>query len=195
MATGDVRAAPRAGLHRSAARRRDQPHAAAHAGRAARGDGGAAGHDRRHQPPSAAVRSRRSRRRTRSSSKARIPLPEARARSLSGEDSGRLSADAAAGEEEAILERHHRGFDARALDRASTSRRSRPQLLAQARVRRAAVRVEPALFTYIATHRRGGRATGRRSHSASARAAAFTCCSSPRRWPQSTAATTCCPTT
>ena len=41
------------GVHQPAAGRRDQPHAAQDAGRAARGDGGAAGHDRGPGPPAA----------------------------------------------------------------------------------------------------------------------------------------------
>ena len=50
-----VHAAPGAGVHRLAARRRNQPDAAADAGGAARSDGGAAGHDRRHEPSTLAV--------------------------------------------------------------------------------------------------------------------------------------------
>ena len=46
-AHGRVRVPRGPGLHEPAARRRDQPHAAQDAGRAARGDGGAAGHGRR----------------------------------------------------------------------------------------------------------------------------------------------------
>ena len=44
----------RAGLHQRAARRRDQPRAAEDAGRAARGDGGAPGDDRRRDAPARA---------------------------------------------------------------------------------------------------------------------------------------------
>ena len=46
-----VRAAQRPGLHAVSARRRDQPHAAAHAGGPARSHGRAAGHARRRNPP------------------------------------------------------------------------------------------------------------------------------------------------
>ena len=52
-----VRAEPRARLHEHPARRRDQPHAAQDAGRAARGDAGARGHDRRRRPTRWATRS------------------------------------------------------------------------------------------------------------------------------------------
>jgi MoxR-like ATPase len=57
--------------------------------------------------------------------------------------------DAGAGEEEAILERYHEGFDARALDRITLEPLSVADLDA-ARREVAAVRVEPALFGYIA---------------------------------------------
>src|SRR3982751_2888372 len=58
--------------------------------------------------------------------------------------------DPASGHEEAILERHHRGFDARELDRVAIMPLSEGQLLA-AREAVRAVHVEPTLFTYIAT--------------------------------------------
>ena len=57
--------------------------------------------------------------------------------------------DHAQGDEEAILERHHRGFDARAIDALGLTPLD-PQMLAAARVEVAAVRVEPPLFQYIA---------------------------------------------
>lgn len=58
--------------------------------------------------------------------------------------------DAAAREEEAILMRYQNGFDARTLDRAGLTPID-PEGLAQARRDVAAVRVEPALFGYIAS--------------------------------------------
>ena len=57
--------------------------------------------------------------------------------------------DPASGHEEAILERHHRGFDARELDRVAIVPLTEGQLLA-AREAVRAVHVEPTLFTYIA---------------------------------------------
>jgi MoxR-like ATPase len=57
--------------------------------------------------------------------------------------------DAASGHEEAILERHHRGFDARELERVEIVPLSPAHLLA-AREAVKAVHVEPALFRYIA---------------------------------------------
>jgi len=56
--------------------------------------------------------------------------------------------DAASGEEEAILQRCHEGFDARALDRVTLAPLV-PDTIAQARRDVAAVRVEPDLFGYI----------------------------------------------
>jgi MoxR-like ATPase len=58
--------------------------------------------------------------------------------------------DPASGHEEAILERHHRGFDARELDKVAIEPIA-PGQLAAAREAVRAVRVEPALFSYIAT--------------------------------------------
>jgi MoxR-like ATPase len=54
-----------------------------------------------------------------------------------------------AGEEEAILERHHRGFDARAVDGMDFAPLD-PDALAAARRDVAAVEVQPELFHYIA---------------------------------------------
>lgn len=56
--------------------------------------------------------------------------------------------DAAAGDEEAILQRYHEGFDARALDRVQLEPFP-PELLDEARREVSAVRVEGALFGYI----------------------------------------------
>ena len=56
----------------------------------------------------------------------------------------------AAGEDEAILERHHNGFDTRALDRMDLAPLS-PELLERARHEVAAVRVEAPLLGYIAS--------------------------------------------
>ena len=58
--------------------------------------------------------------------------------------------DAAAGEEEAILERHHRGFDARAIDVMDLTPLD-PQALAEARRQVSSVDVQPQLFHYIAS--------------------------------------------
>ena len=58
---------PRRRLHERAARGRDQPHAAAHAGRPARGDAGAPGHGRGQGATGCPTRSSSSRRRTRTS--------------------------------------------------------------------------------------------------------------------------------
>jgi MoxR-like ATPase len=57
--------------------------------------------------------------------------------------------DAAAGEEEAILERHHRGFDARAVAALNLAPLE-AEMVAAARAEIAAVQVEPPLFRYIA---------------------------------------------
>src|SRR5690606_36667584 len=57
--------------------------------------------------------------------------------------------DASAAEDEAILERHHRGFDARHLER-TVIEPLQAGALAQAREVVRAVRVEPPLFKYIA---------------------------------------------
>jgi MoxR-like ATPase len=58
--------------------------------------------------------------------------------------------DAAGREEEEILERHHRGFDIRAIDSLELAPLE-PEEVAAARREAAAVSVEPALFGYIAT--------------------------------------------
>jgi MoxR-like ATPase len=58
--------------------------------------------------------------------------------------------DAARREEEAILERHHEGFDAHDLSSLELVRLSR-EALEQAQRAVAATRVEPALFTYVAS--------------------------------------------
>jgi MoxR-like ATPase len=58
--------------------------------------------------------------------------------------------DAASGHEEAILERHHRGFDARELERVDIVPLP-AGTLAAAREAVRAVHVEPTLFSYIAT--------------------------------------------
>ena len=58
--------------------------------------------------------------------------------------------DAAAGEEEAILERHHRGFDARAVEVMDLTPLD-PQALAEARRQVSSVDVQPQLFHYIAS--------------------------------------------
>ena len=57
--------------------------------------------------------------------------------------------DRGAAEEEAILERHHRGFDARAIDDVVLEPLDL-ELLAEARREAQAVTVEAPLFTYIA---------------------------------------------
>jgi MoxR-like ATPase len=58
--------------------------------------------------------------------------------------------DSASHEEEAILERHHRGFDARAIDEIELQPLDATQIAA-AQKEAAAVTVEPPLFGYIAT--------------------------------------------
>ena len=64
--------------------------------------------------------------------------------------------DRASGEEEAILERHHRGFDARAIDELVLEPLDLEQL-ASARRDVQAVTVEAPLFTYIASIARRSR--------------------------------------
>lgn len=77
------------------------------------------------------------------------PLPEAELdRFLLKIRLGYPSADAH--EEEAILDRHHQGFDARHVDRLDVVSLD-PVLLEEARRGAAAVRVEPQLFTYMAS--------------------------------------------
>ena len=68
---------PGPAVHRTPARRRDQPHAAADSGRAARGDAGTPDHGGGRDVRARARRSTCWRRRTRSSTRAPIPLPEA----------------------------------------------------------------------------------------------------------------------
>ena len=58
--------------------------------------------------------------------------------------------DSAAGEDEAILERHHQGFDTRALEKMDLAPLS-PELLETAAREVAAVRVEAPLLRYIAS--------------------------------------------
>ena len=58
--------------------------------------------------------------------------------------------DSASGEDEAILERHHHGFDTRALDRMDLTPLS-PELLDTAKREVAAVRIEAPLLRYIAS--------------------------------------------
>ena len=58
--------------------------------------------------------------------------------------------DSASGEDEAILERHHQGFDSRALDRMDLTPLS-SELLDTAKREVAAVRVEALLLRYIAS--------------------------------------------
>ena len=77
MATGDVPVAQGTGVHRPAARRRNQPDAAAHAGRAARVHGGAAGDDRRRRATISRRSSPCSRRRIPIEFEGTYPLPEA----------------------------------------------------------------------------------------------------------------------
>jgi MoxR-like ATPase len=77
------------------------------------------------------------------------PLPEAELdRFLVKIRLGYPSRDAQ--EEEAILERHHRGFDARAIDEMDLESLD-PEHLADARREVQAVRVEAPLFSYIAS--------------------------------------------
>jgi MoxR-like ATPase len=57
--------------------------------------------------------------------------------------------DRAAAEEEAILERHHRGFDARAIDELALTALDSNEV-ADARREVSSVQVEPPLFAYIA---------------------------------------------
>ncbi len=64
--------------------------------------------------------------------------------------------DRAAGEEEAILERHHRGFDARAIDELSLQPLDLDELAAAKREVQS-VAVEAPLFTYIAAIARRSR--------------------------------------
>ena len=75
-ATGEweFRAGP--GVRERRARRRGEPRLAAHAGRAARADGGAPGHGRRRHAPAARPVLPRRDRRTRSGSAGTFPLPE-----------------------------------------------------------------------------------------------------------------------
>ena len=70
-----VRVPARAAVHRSAARRRDQPHAAQDPVGAARGDAGAPGHGRGRDLPAARARSTCSPPRTPSSTRAPTPCP------------------------------------------------------------------------------------------------------------------------
>ena len=84
-----VRVPPRAAVHRPAARRRDQPHAAEDPGRAARGDAGAPGHRRGARPSRCPRRSTCSPPPTRSSTRAPTRCPR---RSSTGSCCGSASA-------------------------------------------------------------------------------------------------------
>ncbi len=74
-ATQEFTRQARPDLRQPRARRRDQPRAGQGAVGAARGDAGAAGHDRRRDPPAARARSSSWRRRTRSSRRAPTRCP------------------------------------------------------------------------------------------------------------------------
>ncbi|HEY8536351.1 MAG TPA: MoxR family ATPase, partial [Vicinamibacterales bacterium] len=78
--------------------------------------------------------------------------------------------DAGAGEDEAILERHHQGFDARHLERTAIEPLPAGALM-EAREAVRAVRVEPPLFKYIADIARRTREWGMVTLGASPRAA------------------------
>ena len=101
-----VRVPARPALHRAAAGRRDQPHAAQDPVRAARGDAGAAGHRRGRDVPAARRRSTCSRPPTRSSTKAptRCPRP-----SSTGSCCGSASATPPPDEEYDVLARRWSG--------------------------------------------------------------------------------------
>ena len=103
--------------------------------------------------------------------------------------------DPASGHEEAILERHHRGFDARELDRVAITPLTEGQLLGGAGGRARRPRRADAVHA-TSPRWRGGPATGRRSASAPARARRSPCCTCRQgASPPATAATTRCPTT
>ena len=100
------------GLHPAPARRRDQPDAAQDAGRAARGDGGAAGHGRRAAAPAARAVRRRGHAEP-GRVRGHLPAAGGAARPVPAQ-----AADAAAAPRDAELEvlgRHAGGFDPRDL--------------------------------------------------------------------------------
>ena len=124
-ATGrrEIRFIPRSGVRQRDPRRRDQPHAAQDAGRAARGDAGIPGHGQRRALSSSSGRSSCWRRRIRSSRKARI---RCRKRSSIASCSTSSSTTRSAKEEHRILTATTgvgRAGDHAGGDRRTTSRR------------------------------------------------------------------------
>ena len=108
------------GVHQPAARRRDQPHAAEDPGRAARGDGGAPGHDRGRGRARCPNRSSSSPRRTRSSTRAptRCPRP-----SSTASCSSCSSATRPPSRSRRCSPRHDRGLDPHDIAAAGPARR------------------------------------------------------------------------
>ena len=135
----------RAGLYRSAAGGRDQPHAAAHPGRAAGMHGRAAGDQRRRAPPAARVVHRLRHRRTRSISRAPTRLPEAQLDRFLLKIRVAYPCEA---EELADSGAAPRRLGRRAAGRCKIA--PIPEdLLAAARAEVRAIRIEPELYDYI----------------------------------------------
>ena len=123
-ATGEWEFRPGPGVRERRARRRGEPRVAAHAGRAARADGGAPGHDRRRDAPAARIRSSSSRPRTRSAARARSRCPRA---SSTGSRSCARSGCPGRDAEREILDGDGRRRRARRASRRSRPRPSSPR--------------------------------------------------------------------
>ena len=146
---GELRFRPGAGVRQPRARRRDQPHAAQDAGRAAGGDAGGAGHGRRRAASAARTRSSSSRRRTPSSTRAptRCPRPSATASSCAS-TSDYPSEEA----ERAMLRLARRGLAPAGLDDDPAGGRAREELRA-ARAGVDATQVAAEVLDYVAARR------------------------------------------
>ena len=182
-ARGGLRVPARPDLREPPARGRDQPRPAEDAGRAARGDAGAAGDDARARRGGSARRSSCSRRRTRSSTRAPIRCPR---RSSTASCCGCRSAIPRREDEWQVLaSRAERGRDEVELEPVV----DRETLLDDAGGVRGGARLR-ARRPLHGRHRRGDARRRSRSRSARRRAARSRCSSSRAAAPRSTAATT-----
>ena len=143
---GHLHLSRRARVHRPAAGGRDQPHASAHPGRAARVHGRAPGDERRH-PPAAARWFTVFATQNPVDFEGTYPLPEAQLDRFLMKIRVAYPSEA---EELQILERHHAGTGAGLLDDAAIAPIP-AGMLAAARAEVRAIRIEPELYGYILT--------------------------------------------